>query len=80
MTNDQAGMIVSIENAKRFLLTICPTDELPNEFVQSVVKAYRCNNISYYQALQEFRQIEKELEAMVNVNVYLNNVIAGLEE
>ena len=77
---NQASMIVSIENAKRFLLTICPIDELPNEFVQSVVRTYRCNNISYYQALQEFRQIERELEAMVNVNEYLNNVIEGKEE
>jgi hypothetical protein len=80
MTNYQAGMVIAIENVKRFLLTICPMQELPNEYVQSVVGAYRSNNISYYQAINEFRQIEKELEAMVNVNVYLNNVIDGKEE
>ena len=80
MTNDQASMVVAIEHAKRFLLTICPMNELPNEYVQSIVGAYRSNNISYYQALHEFIQIERELAAMVNVNEYLNNVIAGLEE
>lgn len=80
MTNQQAGMVVAIEHAKRFLLTICPMQELPNEYVQSIVGAYRDNSISFYQALHEFRQIEKELEAMVNVNVYLNNVIDGKEE
>ena len=80
MTNQQASMVVAIENAKRFLLTICPIDELPNEYVQSVVRTYRSNNISYYQAINEFIQIERELEAMVNVNVYLNNVIEGKEE
>ena len=80
MTNDQASMILAIENAKRFLLTICPIQELPNEYVQNIVISYRNNIISYYQGLDEFMNIEKELEAMVNVNVYLNNVIAGLEE
>ena len=80
MTNQQAEMVIAIENAKRFLLTVCPMRELPNEYVQSVVASYRDNNISYYQALHEFRQIERELEAMVNVNIYLNTVLAGDEE
>ena len=79
MTNGRAEMILAIEYAKRFLLTICPMQELPNEYVWSIVSAYRSNNISYYQALDNFLSIERELEAMVNVNVYLNAVIDSKE-
>ena len=75
MTNNQAHEVIAIEQTKLFLLNIVPIDELPNEYVQETVSAYRQGDLTMIQALQDFEGYQKELGAMVRVNKFLSEMI-----
>lgn len=75
MTNNQAHEVIAIEQTKLFLLNIVPIDELPNEYVQETVSAYRQGDLTMIQALQDFEGYQKELGAMVRVNKFLNEML-----
>ena len=75
MTNNQAHEVIAIEQTKLFLLNIVPIDELPNQYIQETVSAYRQGDLTMIQALQDFEGYQKELGAMVRVNKFLNEMI-----
>lgn len=74
MTNDQAHETIAIEQTKIFLLNIVPMDELPNEYVQEIVSAYRHGELTEAEAMQDLEMLHEELKAMVNVNKFLNGM------
>jgi hypothetical protein len=80
MTNEQSHMIIAIEQAKMFLLKICPIDELPSDYVRDVVIGFRLNHITMIDALTHFIKIENDLENMIMFNMFLNSVIAEVEQ
>ena len=75
MTNNQAHEVIAIEQTKLFLLNIVPIDELPNQYIQETVSAYRQGDLTMIQALQDFEEYQKELGAMVRVNKFLSEMI-----
>ena len=75
MTNNKAHETIAIEQTKLFLLNIVPIDELPNEYVQEIVSAYRQGDLTMIEALQDFEGYQKELGAMVRVNKFLNEML-----
>lgn len=75
MTNNKAHEAIAIEQIKLFLLNIVPIDELPNQYIQETVSAYRQGDLTMIQALQDFEECQKELGAMVRINKFLNEII-----
>lgn len=75
MTNDKAHEVIAIEQTKLFLLNVVPIDELPNQYIQETVSAYRQGDLTMIEALQDFEGYQKELGAMVRVNKFLNEML-----
>ena len=75
MTNNQAHEVIAIEQTKLFLLNVVPIDELPNQYIQETVSAYRQGDLTMIQDLQDFEGYQKELGAMVRVNKFLSEMI-----
>jgi hypothetical protein len=73
-------MTIAIEQAKLFLLKICPIDELPSDYVRDVVIGFRLNYITMIDALNYFIKIENDLENMIMFNMFLNSLIAEVEQ
>jgi hypothetical protein len=66
-----------IQNAKMFLLTTCPMDELNNDEIKNIVIGFRNNNISLSEAFIGLNPMEYYFMQMVDSNRFMNNLIEG---
>jgi len=66
-----------IQNAKMFLLTTSPMDELNNDEIKNIVIGFRNNNISLSEAFIGLNPMEYYFMQMVDSNRFMNNLIEG---
>lgn len=79
MSKEQASFNIFVEHFKLFLLRDVPIQELPNQYVQDIVKSYREGEMTMLDALILFEKIQRELGAMVRVNQFLDTLIISEE-
>jgi len=76
MTNQEAHLTVSIEQAKLFLLRDVPFDELPKSTrIQDIVTRYRNGTLPGTTAIQYLESFREELTEMIETNNFLINII-----
>ena len=68
-----------IKNAKFFLLSTCPIDELPNEKIRDIVIGFRLNHISILDALRRFSIMDDFFREMVGFNRFMNALVSREE-